>query len=63
MIYTQDGTLAKKLIGSDTEIEKEYIVRVNEKVKLDKLKILRGGVIEIEGKTVKPCFVERVNNE
>lgn len=44
-------------------MEKEYIVRVNEKVKLDKLKILRSGTIEIDGKPVKPAFVERVNNE
>ncbi|MCG2584080.1 pseudouridine synthase [Massilia sp. TS11] len=28
LVLTQDGRIAKKLIGQDTEIEKEYLVRV-----------------------------------
>lgn len=68
LIFTQDGRLAKKLIGENSEIEKEYLVRVrgqeyftNQQTN-DKLALLRHG-LELDGKILKHALVEWVNND
>lgn len=60
LLLTQDGRLAKKIIGDNTEIEKEYLVRYQGKVTEEKLKLLRHG-LELDGKELKPAKVEILN--
>lgn len=60
LIFTQNGTIAKRLIGEDSGIEKEYIVRVEGELPKDKLKLLNHG-LELDGKKLKPALVEWLN--
>ena len=45
LIFSQDGRLAKKIIGENSEIEKEYLVRVEGNLSEEGLKLLRHGPI------------------
>lgn len=60
MIYTQNGRLAKKIIDEKSEIEKEYLVRVEGKMIEDGLKLLNHG-LKLDGKALKPARVKRLN--
>ncbi len=62
LIFTEDGRLAKKVIGEDSEIEKEYLVRVQGILPDEKLKLLRHG-LELDGKKLKPAHVEWINDD
>ena len=67
LLFTQDGRLAKKIIGENTEIEKEYIVRVvyigtERKLPTEKLKLLNHG-LELEGQKLKPAEVSWINDD
>lgn len=70
LIFTQDGRLAKKIIGEDSEIEKEYIVRVKYQDKAqpqnifpkEKLKLLNHG-LELDHEKLKPAIVEWINED
>lgn len=70
LIFTQDGRIAKQLIGENSNIEKEYLVRVagpyDEKgkdfLKADKLKLLNEG-LELDGQKLKRAKVEWVNED
>ncbi len=62
LIFTEDGRLAKKIIGENSEIEKEYLVRVQGRLPAEKLKLLRFG-LELDGKKLKPAHVEWVNED
>jgi 23S rRNA pseudouridine2604 synthase len=71
LVLTQDGRIAKQLIGEDSDIEKEYLVRVGfGKVVLnvsdvfpaDQLDRLRHG-LSLDGKPLKPAQVEWQNAE
>lgn len=62
LIFTEDGRLAKKVIGSDSEIEKEYLVRVKGILPADKLKLLNHG-LELDGQKLKPAKVEWLNQD
>ena len=64
LIFTQDGRLAKKLIGENSGVEKEYLVRVRgqEFFTNEKLALLRHG-LELDGKILKHALVEWVNND
>ncbi len=67
LLFTQDGRLAKKIIGENTAIEKEYIVRVQylgseKKLPADKLKLLNFG-LELEGQKLKPAEVSWINDD
>lgn len=62
LLFTQDGRIAKKIIGEDSAIEKEYIVRVEGHLPEDKLKLLNHG-LSLDGKTLKPAKVEWVNED
>ena len=66
LILTQDGRIAKQLIGEDSEIEKEYLVRV---ASIDPrglpdagLALLRHG-LELDGEALHPAQVEWVNDD
>ncbi|MCO5114482.1 MAG: pseudouridine synthase [Bdellovibrionaceae bacterium] len=62
MLYTQDGTLAKKIIGEASEIDKEYIVKVRGSITPDKLKKLGFG-LSLDGQKLKPAEVTLVNKD
>lgn len=66
LIFTQDGRLAKKIIGQDGEVEKEYLVRVKtitgEKLSQKNLELLRHG-LELDGKKLRPAIVDWINQD
>ena len=66
LILTQDGRVAKQLIGEDSEVEKEYLVRVATKdgagLPEAALELLRHG-LELDGEALRPAHVEWVNDD
>lgn len=62
LLFTQDGRIAKKIIGEDSKLEKEYIVRVEGRLPADKLKLLNHG-LSLDGKALKPAKVEWINED
>lgn len=62
LIFTEDGRLAKKVIGADSEIEKEYLVRVKGLLTEDQLRLLNHG-LELDGQKLKPARVEWLNKD
>jgi 23S rRNA pseudouridine2604 synthase len=60
IVFTQDGRVAKRLIGADTEVEKEYLVRVEGKLSDEGMKLLRHG-LELDGVKLKPAQVSWAN--
>jgi 23S rRNA pseudouridine2604 synthase len=63
LLFTQDGRIAKQIIGAESRLEKEYIVRVGGGY-LDeaRLKLLRHGLV-LDDKPLKPAKVDVLNNE
>lgn len=62
LVFTQDGRVAKRLIGQDSEVEKEYLVRVQGTLDAQGLARLRHGLV-LDGITLKPAKVERLNED
>ena len=62
LVFTQNGTIAKQLVGEDSEIEKEYIVRVEGTLRTSDLKRLNFG-LDLDGKPLKPARVEWLNED
>jgi 23S rRNA pseudouridine2604 synthase len=62
LLFTQDGRLAKKIIGEEGRVEKEYIVRVQGALPDDNLRLLRGG-LALDGRPLKPAQVEWINRD
>ena len=62
LLFTQDGRLAKKIIGEESRVEKEYIVRVRGSLPDDKLRLLQIG-LELDGRPLKPAQVEWINRD
>jgi 23S rRNA pseudouridine2604 synthase len=66
LILTQDGRVAKQLIGEDSDIEKEYLVRVamadGKRLSDAGLALLRHG-LELDGEALHPARVEWVNED
>jgi len=60
LVLTQDGRVAKQLIGENTSVEKEYLVRVEGKLSDDGLKRLRHG-LSLDGVKLKPAQVSWQN--
>jgi 23S rRNA pseudouridine2604 synthase len=64
LVLTQDGRIAKQLIGEDSGIEKEYLVRVvsdrSEPLPPAGLALLRHG-LSLDGEALRPAEVEWVN--
>jgi 23S rRNA pseudouridine2604 synthase len=63
LIFTQDGVTAKKLIGENSEIDKEYIVRVQGRLSEADLRRLQDGSLVIEGRKLRPALVEWINED
>ncbi len=62
LVLTQDGRIAKQLIGENTELEKEYLVRVDTELSAEQLDRLTYG-LELDGKPLKPAKVKQLNAE
>lgn len=62
LVLTQDGRIAKQLIGEDSEIEKEYLVRVAGRIAPDGLERLNYG-LSLDGRKLKPAKVSWQNGE
>lgn len=66
LVLTQDGRIAKQLIGQDTEIEKEYLVRVqytrSGRLPDADLRLLNHG-LSLDGKKLLPAKVRWQNED
>jgi len=73
LVLTQDGRIARQLIGEDAIVEKEYLVRVQSMdqpdaenvsavVPEDQLELLRHGLM-LDGKALKPAKVSWQNEQ
>jgi 23S rRNA pseudouridine2604 synthase len=60
LVLTQDGRIARQLIGQDSAIEKEYLVRVQGTLSKEHMHLLRHG-LSLDGKALKPASVSWVN--
>lgn len=56
LILSEDGVLAKALIGPESKLDKEYEVRVRGQLTDRKLALLRHG-LELDGRKLKSAFV------
>jgi len=61
-VLTQDGRVAKQLIGDDSAIDKEYLVRVQGRLKDGGLQLLNHG-LQLDGKALKPAQVSWQNED
>jgi 23S rRNA pseudouridine2604 synthase len=62
LVFTQDGRIAKLLIGEDSTIEKEYLVRVEGHLDDKGLKLLNHG-LSLDGAALKPAQVTQQNRD
>ena len=60
LVLTQDGRVARRLIGPESEIEKEYLVRVEGTLSRKGMSLLRHG-LSLDGKKLKPVRVSWVS--
>ena len=60
LVFTQDGRVARHLIGQDSDVEKEYLVRVEGTLSDEGMKRLRHG-LELDGVRLKPARVSWQN--
>ena len=62
LVLTQDGRIAKRLIGEDSEVEKEYLVRVRGELAANGLALLRHG-LSLDGEPLRPAEVSWQNRD
>lgn len=62
LILTQDGRIARQLINDDSEIEKEYLVRVQGKLGANGMKLLNHGLM-LDGQQLLPARVDWQNED
>jgi len=62
LIFTQDGRIAKRLIGNDSQVEKEYLVRVEGPLSEKGLALLNHG-LNLDGDQLKPAKVSWQNRD
>jgi 23S rRNA pseudouridine2604 synthase len=66
LVLTQDGRVAKQLIGEDSQVEKEYLVRVvphpDGGWAPERLSLLQNG-LELDGRRLKPARVSWANED
>ncbi len=62
LVLTQDGRIARQLISDDSEIEKEYLVRVQGKIAGNGLAMLNHG-LALDGQQLRPAHVTWQNED
>ena len=62
LVFTQDGRVAKQLVGENSEIDKEYLVRVTGKMNGNGLNLLNHG-LSLDGQKLKPAKVTWQNED
>lgn len=62
LVLTQDGRIARQLIGQDSPIEKEYLVRVQGRLSAQGLALLNHG-LQLDGAQLKPARVDWQNRD
>ena len=62
LLLSEDGVLAKAIIGPASDMEKEYLVRVRGKITSDVLQKLRIG-LELDGRQLKRAKVTHVKGD
>jgi len=62
LILTQDGRIAKQLIGDDSQVEKEYLVRVQGDLSEQGMKLLNHG-LSLDGRVLRPAKVSWQNED
>jgi 23S rRNA pseudouridine2604 synthase len=62
LVLTQDGRIAKQLIGESSGMEKEYLVRVQGKLAADQLALLNFG-LKLDGAPLKRADVRWQNED
>ena len=62
LVLTQDGRIAKQLIGEGSGIEKEYLVRVKGTLTEEGLRLLNHG-LSLDGEKLRPAKVEWQNED
>lgn len=61
LLLSSDGVVAKAVIGPESDLDKEYLVRVTGDVTEKKLKILRHGLM-LDGRQLRPAYVSRMES-
>jgi 23S rRNA pseudouridine2604 synthase len=62
LVLTQDGRIAKQLVGENSEIEKEYLVRVQGRLSANGLSLLNFG-LSLDGAALKRAAVTWQNRD
>ncbi|HWV18023.1 MAG TPA: pseudouridine synthase [Rhodocyclaceae bacterium] len=62
LVLTQDGVIARKLIGEDSDVEKEYLVRVEGALSNQGLRDLNHG-LSLDGVKLRPAKVNWINDD
>ncbi|MCB9026295.1 MAG: rRNA pseudouridine synthase [Bdellovibrionaceae bacterium] len=62
LVLTQDGKIAKQIIGETSRMDKEYLVRVTGRIIDNGLDLLRHG-LELDGEPLKPAKVDWINKD
>jgi 23S rRNA pseudouridine2604 synthase len=62
LVLTQDGRVAKQLIGEDSHVDKEYLVRVDGQLSERGLALLNHG-LELDGHQLRPAKVTWQNQD
>lgn len=62
LVLTQDGRIARRIIGENSRVDKEYLVRVTGTLSPEGLKLLNFG-LSLDGKKLKPAHVSWQNED
>ena len=62
LVLTQDGRVARQLIGENSDVEKEYLVRIEGALDARGLALLNHG-LSLDGKALRPARVTRLNDD
>ncbi|HEY6898389.1 MAG TPA: pseudouridine synthase [Rhodocyclaceae bacterium] len=62
LVLTQDGRVARRLIGDESDVEKEYLVRVEGQIDENGLRLLNHG-LSLDGRALRPAKVSWANED
>jgi 23S rRNA pseudouridine2604 synthase len=62
LVLTQNGRVARQLVGENSTVEKEYLVRVEGRLDAEGLALLNHG-LSLDGRRLKPARVEWINDD